>query len=66
MKNMYREVFLSSDPRIINQNPETLKFQPMSWKMWDSVHGNVSDNICMQIVMEIDIFRETKAIDSTR
>ena len=34
--------------------------------MWDSVHGNVSDNICMQIVMEIDRFLETEAIDSTR
>ena len=66
MKNMYSEVFLSSDLRIINQNPETIKFQPMSWKMWDSVHGNVSDDVCMQIVMEIDRFHKTKAIDSTR
>jgi len=66
MKNMYSEVFLSSDLRIINQNPETIKFQPMSWKMWDSVHGNVSDDVCMQIVMEIDRFQKTKAIDFTR
>ena len=66
MKNMYREVFYSSDPRIINQNPETLKFQRMSWKMWDSVHTNVSDNVCMQILMQIDRFWETEAIDSTR
>ncbi len=67
MKSMCHEVFVSSDLRNINQNPEMLEFQPM----WDSVHRNVSDNVCMQIVMKIwwppgDIFREIKAIDSTR
>ena len=65
MKKMYREVFLSSNHKIINYNPE---HSDLHWKMWGAVHGNVDDNVCIQIVMEIDCprFLETKAIDSTR
>lgn len=67
MKSMYREVFLSSDLRIIKYIPPP-EYRDLHWKMWGAVHGNVSDNVCIQIVMEIDCprFLETKAIDSTR
>ena len=70
MKKMYREVFLSSNYKIIDYNPPP-EYRDLHWKfskMWGAVHGNVDDNVCIQIVMEIDCprFLETKAIDSTR
>ena len=55
MKNMYREVFLSSDFR----NPEILEFR----SIWNSVHDIVGMKIVMNIWKDI---RENKAIDFTR
>ncbi len=62
MKNMYREVFLSSRLQrgaVDFRNPEILEFT--------SIHFGIQYMVCMKIVMNIwkDI-RKTKAIDSTR